>query len=70
LSDFAPEYLRGIELFNTGQFFDCHEVLEDIWRLATGEERAILHALIRQRLPCIISSEAISGVQTRFWRAP
>jgi predicted metal-dependent hydrolase len=47
LSDFPPEYLRGIELFNSGQFFDCHEVLEDIWRVATGEEREILHALIQ-----------------------
>jgi uncharacterized protein len=47
LSELSPEYLRGIELFNTGQFFDCHEVLEDIWRVATGEEREILHALIQ-----------------------
>ena len=24
-------FLRAVELFNTGQFFECHEVLEDIW---------------------------------------
>jgi len=46
-SNFAAEYLRGVELFNSGHFFDCHEVLEDIWRAAAGEEREILHALIQ-----------------------
>ncbi|MBI3664946.1 MAG: DUF309 domain-containing protein [Acidobacteria bacterium] len=30
---------RGIELFNRRQFFDCHEVLEEIWTPARGPER-------------------------------
>jgi len=34
-------------LFNSGHFFDCHEVLEEIWKTAAGEEREILHALIQ-----------------------
>lgn len=24
-------FLNAVELFNTKQFFECHEVLEDIW---------------------------------------
>jgi uncharacterized protein len=47
LGDFTADYLRGIELFNAGKYFDCHEVLEDIWRVAAGEEREMLHALIQ-----------------------
>jgi len=37
---------RGIELFNAGEFYECHEVLEDVWRPSGGAERDFLQALI------------------------
>jgi uncharacterized protein len=37
---------QGIELFNDGQFFRCHEVLEEAWRIARGPRRLFLQALI------------------------
>lgn len=37
---------RGIELFNAGEFYECHEVLEDLWRPTRGEERFFLQAVI------------------------
>ncbi len=37
---------RGIELFNAREFFECHEVLEDVWRPSRGAERFFLQALI------------------------
>ena len=37
---------RGIELFNAEEFYECHEVLEDIWRPSRGAERYFLQALI------------------------
>ena len=40
------ERRRGIELFNAGEFYECHEVLEDVWRPSRGEERYFLQALI------------------------
>jgi uncharacterized protein len=42
-----PQYLRGVELFNAGRFFECHEVLEELWLSACGDERTLLHALIQ-----------------------
>ena len=31
--DAAPEGLiEGIRLFNVGEYYECHELLEDIWR--------------------------------------
>jgi uncharacterized protein len=36
----------GIELFNRGEFFDCHEVLEQIWTHSTQPERWFLQSLI------------------------
>jgi uncharacterized protein len=47
MDDAPAQYLRGIELFNDGQFFECHEVLEEIWMKAEGAERELFHALIQ-----------------------
>ena len=40
-------YHHGIELFNRGEFFDAHEVLEDVWRAAPTEEKRFLQGLIQ-----------------------
>jgi len=41
------EYLRGIALFNQGKFFDAHEVLEDVWRVAPHEEKKNWQGLVQ-----------------------
>jgi predicted metal-dependent hydrolase len=47
MSDLPAQYLRGIELFNAGRFFESHEAFEEIWLKAKGTEREFLHALIQ-----------------------
>src|SRR5574341_608342 len=47
MDDLPVQYLRGIELFNAGEFFECHEAWEEIWLKAEGAERELLHALIQ-----------------------
>ncbi len=43
-----PEaYLRFIDLFNRGEYFDSHEVLEDLWRRTPGEEKLFYQGLIQ-----------------------
>jgi uncharacterized protein len=37
---------HGIDLFNRRQFFECHEVLEEIWTSERGPRRLFLQALI------------------------
>ena len=37
---------HGIEMFNRGEFFECHEVLEQIWTSAQQPERWFLQSLI------------------------
>jgi predicted metal-dependent hydrolase len=41
-----PLYLRGIELYCAGEFFACHEVLEELWTPMRGPHRLFLQALI------------------------
>ncbi len=38
---------QGISLFNSGHFFDAHEVLEDVWREGSLDERAFLQGLVQ-----------------------
>ena len=38
--------VQGIALFNDGEFFRCHEVLEETWRLERGPRRRFLQAVI------------------------
>jgi len=37
---------RGIALFNGGEYFECHEVLEAAWTPERGPRRLFLQALI------------------------
>ena len=41
-----PLLERGIELFNHGSYFECHEVLEEAWTPERGERRLFLQSLI------------------------
>lgn len=42
------EHLRqGIQLFNRGEFFDAHEVLEDVWRAAPAEQKKFLQGVVQ-----------------------
>ena len=43
----SPKYREGIELFNRGKYYDCHEVLEDVWREAPVPEKKFLQGLIQ-----------------------
>ena len=37
---------RGVELFNRGEFFECHEALEEVWTGENGPRRLFLQSLI------------------------
>lgn len=41
-----PLLERGIALFNHGEYFECHEVLEAAWTPERGPRRLFLQALI------------------------
>ncbi len=39
--------LRGIELFNAGEYYEAHEVMETAWRAWPGDERLFFQGLIQ-----------------------
>ena len=40
-------YLRGIDHFNQGEFFEAHEVWEDLWIEVNDETKGFYHGLIQ-----------------------
>ena len=44
---FDPRFLKGIEQFNRGEFFECHETLEEIWLEEHGEDRQLYQGIIQ-----------------------
>ena len=55
---FSPEHLQkireGIELFNEQKYWECHEVLEDLWIEDTQDSaRYIYWAIIQVAAACI-----------------
>ena len=41
------QFKRGIEEFNRGFFFECHDTLEDLWHETRGTDRLFLQGLIQ-----------------------
>jgi predicted metal-dependent hydrolase len=42
-----PRWNRGVDLFNSGEFFEAHEVVEDLWNERTGAEKEFLKGFIQ-----------------------
>ena len=47
MTEYPAQYLEGIRLFNEEEFFDCHDILEELWADAPGEEKKFLQGLIQ-----------------------
>lgn len=41
------KFQRGVELFNSGEFFHAHELWEDLWLDETEPEKSFLQGLIQ-----------------------
>lgn len=44
---YDSRFLKGIDQFNRGLFYECHETLEEIWLEDHGEERALYQGIIQ-----------------------
>lgn len=46
-TSYPEKYLEGLRLFNEEEFFDCHDVLEELWADTQGDERKFYQGLIQ-----------------------
>lgn len=47
MAEYDPRYLAGVLFFNAGDFFEAHEVWEDLWSESHGDERRFYQGLIQ-----------------------
>lgn len=47
MADYDPRYLAGVLLFNAQDYFEAHEVWEDLWSESHGDERRFYQGLIQ-----------------------
>ncbi len=45
--DDIREIRKGVEEFNSGKFFECHETLEDVWHGIRGPARGFFQGVIQ-----------------------
>ena len=44
---YPEKYLEGLRLFNEEEFFECHDVLEELWAETLGSEKKFYQGLIQ-----------------------
>lgn len=42
-----PRFVKGLRLFNEEEFFECHEVIEDLWLETRDEYRNLYKGVIQ-----------------------
>jgi len=46
-TEYDSRYLKGVLLFNRAEYFEAHEVWEDLWHETAGPERRFIQGLIQ-----------------------
>lgn len=45
--EYPEQYREGLRLFNEEEFFECHDVLEELWSETTGPQKKFIQGLIQ-----------------------
>jgi len=46
-TEWDPRFLKGMEEFNQGLYYECHETLEEIWLEEHGDDRLFYQGIIQ-----------------------
>jgi predicted metal-dependent hydrolase len=63
-----PRFLKGIDEFNEGLFFECHETLEEIWLEDHGEDRKFYQGLIQVAAGYFKLQQNVPAGALKLWR--
>jgi len=65
--EYDPRYLAGILLFNKGDFFEAHEVWEDLWMETAGPDKKFYQGLIQAAVSlCHFCNGNLRGARKLF----
>ena len=61
---------RAIEQFNRGEYFECHETIEDIWVEETGPRKQFLQGILHVAVGLLhLERGNLSGSLSQFGKA-
>jgi predicted metal-dependent hydrolase len=63
-----PRFIKGIDEFNQGLFFECHETLEEIWLEDHGEDRKFYQAIIQIAAGYFKLEQGVPAGAIKLWR--
>jgi hypothetical protein len=69
MQPYDPRYLAGIVLFNAHDFFEAHEVWEDLWAENAGTERKFYQGLIQAAVGLCHFSNGNLGGAAKLYRS-
>jgi uncharacterized protein len=64
-----PRFLKGIDEFNRGLFFECHETLEEIWLEEHGEERRFYQGIIQIAAGYFKLQQGVPAGAIKLWHS-
>lgn len=65
-----PRVIRGVELFNARDFFECHDVFEEYWNELRGSEKLSIQGLIQTAVGCYHAMNGnFTGAASQFDKA-
>jgi len=63
-----PRFIKGIDEFNRGLFFECHETLEEIWLEDHGEDRKFYQGIIQIAAGYFKLEQSVPAGALKLWR--
>ncbi|MGH7828035.1 MAG: DUF309 domain-containing protein [Candidatus Binatia bacterium] len=63
-----PRLLKGIDEFNQGLFFECHETLEEIWLEEHGDDRKFYQGIIQIAAGYFKYQQGVPAGAIKLWR--
>jgi predicted metal-dependent hydrolase len=64
-----PRLLKGIDEFNQGLFFECHETLEEIWLEEHGDDRNFYQGVIQIAAGYFKYEQGVPTGAIKLWRS-
>jgi hypothetical protein len=68
MATYEPRYLAGILFFNAANFFEAHEVWEDLWTESHGDDRKFVQGLIQAAVGLFHFSSGNLGGAAKLYR--
>jgi uncharacterized protein len=67
---FEEQFLHGLRLINEKEFFEAHDVLEELWHEERGERRLFLQGMIQAAVGCYhLSNGNSTGAMSQYQKS-